>query len=492
MKKYLTKRNLIIAGVLLLLVVILIPILRKPAQNTTSNVSYQQVRQGNIKVTVSGSGQIEAVSRAEVTSNTSGTIKKINVTEGKKVNKGDLLFTLGNDSLNLNLEKAELTLAQAKDSLSQKKKEKNNLTINSSAAGTVISVKAGSGSNVMVGSTIAVVSDGKSNQEIKATGQGEIATVYIKAGDTVYSGQKVASLSADSINSSINTLNLQVKQAQLDLEEKQQSVNDLKVYAPISGTYSGLDVNVGDTVGAGSGQSSSSSSAVTSALSQAAGKSSSSMSSSSSSSSSGSSLGVVSDDSAMKVVIAVDELDIAKVKIGQKAKVTAAAIADKNYEAAVSEIAQEGNYSNGASTFNVTVTINEPTGLKAGMSADVEIDVIQKSNILILPIEAVQGDKNNQFVLVPRSGESETNAQAGGQNARPYSRVKIKTGIHDEQSIEIVSGLTEGQEVMLPTLSSSQNQNRGFGGFGMMGGRPDKNRQGSGSSQGSGGASNSR
>ncbi|TLS49036.1 efflux RND transporter periplasmic adaptor subunit [Paenibacillus antri] len=214
-------------------------------------------------------------------------------------------------------------------------------------------------------------------------------------------------------------------------------------------------------------------------------------------------LGEVVDFARMKMVVGVDELDIAEAALGQEATVLVDALPDAVFAGQVAAIAEEGTANNGVASFDVTVLLTDIEGLKAGMSAEASIVTAKKTDALFLPIDAVQSFRGQYFVSVPSAeGSAEQGrsppaqqGQAEGQTApqrRPdggastgrgqagslgdsaaagQSRVFVEVGIHNEDSIEIVSGLAEGDEVIVPTTASASSAAPGAvpGGFGIGG-----------------------
>jgi HlyD family secretion protein len=224
----------------------------------------------------------------------------------------------------------------------------------------------------------------------------------------------------------------------------------------------------------------------------------------------------------MKVDVQVDELDISKVKVGQSANISFDAISDKAYTGTVQSISQMGTTTNNVTTYDVIVGVNNPDGVKLGMNANVSINVTSKADALTIPIEALIERNNKKYVMVKSGNSSDaTSSNSSGQGSwsrsgnsgngnGSYSRsgnsgnggngsyskggsfggsgngsgngnsristsggklVEVQTGLQNETTVEITSGLTEGQQVMiqLPQVSSSTSQRSG-GGFGGLGG----------------------
>ncbi|OIK15595.1 efflux transporter periplasmic adaptor subunit [Bacillus sp. MUM 116] len=175
----------------------------------------------------------------------------------------------------------------------------------------------------------------------------------------------------------------------------------------------------------------------------------------------------------LQTVVQIDELDIPKVKKDQAVSIKVNAYPDQTYMGKVSAIADEGTSTNGVSTFDVAIHITKPSNLKVGMTTEASILTASKNNALYVPIDAVHAMNNQKFVLV-QNGNSET--------ARAQRKV-VKTGLANEDYVEILQGLNEGEIIKLPQLaqstSSTAGGNRrmmqgsfgsGFGGFGNGGG----------------------
>jgi len=305
---------------------------------------------------------------------------------------------------------------------------------------------------------------------VAAASAGTVAEVHVKDGDPVKKGDVLITferedddaerqieskrISLEKAKLDLESLQLQYKNAmradentdsimlnirakELDIRQLEQEIADLKtqdagpdpITAPIDGKLTGFDVEAGDRIRENA------------------------------------ELGEVVNYSGMKLVISVDELDIAKVEVGQRAEVQADALPDRVFEGTVAQIADEGSSSNGVATFDVTVLLTEADGLKAGMSAEATILTMEKQDVLYVPIEAVQSVGGRYFVLVPgeeenASREDEAPAAGGARNRQAarlqtaMKRVSVEVGEHNEDFIEIVSGLAEGDTVIIPMASS--------------------------------------
>lgn len=180
----------------------------------------------------------------------------------------------------------------------------------------------------------------------------------------------------------------------------------------------------------------------------------------------------LTDYSDLETVVQIDELDIPKVKKNQTATVTVNAFPDQTFAGKVTSVAREGSSENGTSTFDVTIHFNKPQNLKVGMSTEASILTETKKNALYVPVDAVYTSNNEKYVLVASANAGTDNGSSSA--AGNTQKQTVKTGIANEDYVEITDGVTEGETVQLPQLasdSSSSSQQRGaMQGFGGMGG----------------------
>lgn len=191
----------------------------------------------------------------------------------------------------------------------------------------------------------------------------------------------------------------------------------------------------------------------------------------------------ITNYSDLQTVIQVDELDIPKVQVGQNVTLKVNSFPDASYTGKVTDVAKEGTVSNGVSSFNVTIHIDDSKDLKIGMTAEASILTDSKDNVLYVPVEAVHTKGDQKFVLVQSSSSSNDKVN--------MQRKVVRTGIHNEDAVEITEGLQEGEHVQLPMAvqgngaNNNNNKQRGLmmspgggmgGGFG--GGGMNRNRSG--------------
>lgn len=142
----------------------------------------------------------------------------------------------------------------------------------------------------------------------------------------------------------------------------------------------------------------------------------------------------------------IPEVDIARVKIGNKADVTLDAYGnDVIFQATVTSIDPGETVIEGVSTYLTKLHFLKPDSrIKPGMTANIDIISASHENALSLPQRTVQKKNNAEFVLVP-----DTSTKDGSSTKEQV----VTTGLRGfDGYIEILSGLSEGQEVIMPKL----------------------------------------
>lgn len=175
----------------------------------------------------------------------------------------------------------------------------------------------------------------------------------------------------------------------------------------------------------------------------------------------------------LQTTISVDETDINQVKEGQNAEITLSALDDQRFDGKVTDVAKEGTNSNGVSTFEVTLSITNPKNIKVGMSTEASITTNSVSNALYVPVDAVHINGSTKYVEVKNGGT--------------IKQQTIKTGIHNDDYIQVTSGLSEGQEVVLPIVKNSSSSSSSAKEQQMRGGIMGGGMPGGGNSGGMGG-----
>ncbi|MBS4007108.1 MAG: HlyD family efflux transporter periplasmic adaptor subunit [Clostridium sp.] len=255
-------------------------------------------------------------------------------------------------------------------------------------------------------------------------------SIFANNGSYVDKGQILAQISdpdrAEQLQHQIATAELRLRQARLDLKDivRQQTDrnNEAVITAPISGTI------LLPTQAAGVG----------SHVSQ------------------GTILATVVNYESMQVVIPVDELDVARIIPGQSVRITAHALPDTTIKGHVLKIAEEGSDRGGVSVFNATIAIEPTDGLRAGMTVEADILVKNLRDILLVPIESV----------ISQGGRSIVHLLKDDGRTLP---VEIQVGENDNSKIQIISGLEDGQQILIQG-STAENVPMPAPGGGMFGG----------------------
>ncbi|MFH1680430.1 MAG: HlyD family efflux transporter periplasmic adaptor subunit, partial [Candidatus Eisenbacteria bacterium] len=134
----------------------------------------------------------------------------------------------------------------------------------------------------------------------------------------------------------------------------------------------------------------------------------------------------------------VDEIDVGKLDPGLPVRIHVGALPDAEIGGRVVRIAPKAKEEQGATLFDVEVSIDETGGafLRAGYSANADVVIREKKDVLLLPERVVSFEGEKAFVELPPSGSG----------VEPERR-EIEVGLSDGLQVEILSGLAEGDEV---------------------------------------------
>ncbi|MCB5230014.1 MAG: efflux RND transporter periplasmic adaptor subunit [Candidatus Cloacimonas sp.] len=147
----------------------------------------------------------------------------------------------------------------------------------------------------------------------------------------------------------------------------------------------------------------------------------------------------------------INEVDIAKVYIGQRARINADAFPYERFNGEISKIGAMAINRNNVKVFPLEIVIKDTnTPLKPGMTANVTIFGEMKKDILIVPVMAIFSDEQGQDIVF--KVENDTIA----------ARSLVKTGINDFQSVEIIEGVSEGERVSLAEPAAKSQRRSGF------------------------------
>lgn len=314
--------------------------------------------------------------------------------------------------------------------------------------------------------------DASSEKIVTAKTSGTVSKLSV-VGAYLKAGGQIAVLENDDASDTLKGSQLSLEDSQLSYNSTQKQLDNYTITAPIDGSIISKTIKAGDTID----------------------------------SDTTTEMCVIADMSKITFEMSVDELDIASMKVGQKVDITADALPDKKFTGTVDNIGLLGTATDGVTSYPVTIVIENGDGLWPGMNVTGEITVDSAENVLIIPVDAVnrgdtvlvkessykeekteetssdtktKGSKESQSsgsgvkTEGNESGDTNASGKAGtkNQNSAPdgYKYVKVTLGLNNDSYIEIKSGLSEGDVILVPKLtvdasSSSQNkQQSGMGG----------------------------
>ena len=217
--------------------------------------------------------------------------------------------------------------------------------------------------------------------------------------------------------------------AQFAVDAAQSTIDYAKLLAPFAGTITEVDVSTGDLVKSG----------------DAAFR--------------------IDDLSSIYIDLAVSEVDLANLKVGQPATVEFDAIADKQYTGEVTEIGIVGTNSSGVVNYPVTIKVTDnDANIKPGMTASVTITTAQHDGVLLVPKSAVKTSNGGQMVTVLYNGQQITVPVKVVMTSNGTS--EVSSDILQEGDVVITSGTTSSTTT---TSSNSQNNANQGGAAGFMG-----------------------
>ena len=198
---------------------------------------------------------------------------------------------------------------------------------------------------------------------------------------------------------------LTVEQKEADLADAQETLTDYSIRAPFGGIISTVSVSKGDTASINTVMGS-----------------------------------IITHEKI--ATITLNEVDIAKVKVGQKVNITFDALDDLAVEGEVYEVDAIGTVSQGVVSYSVKISFNvDNESVKPGMSISANIISESVSDVLVIPSGAVKTMGGKSFVEVMNSDGK-------------VERKTVEVGITDDTSIEVKSGLTLGEKVVTGTGTS--------------------------------------
>ena len=479
------------------------------------------VERMDVSSSITGSGTLEAADSYSVSTLVEGTILTAAFEEGDQVEEGTVLYTIDSSDASSSLEQAQISLNQSERSYQNTVKSLEDLTVTAPVSGQVYSIDVEVGDEVSAGQQVATVRDSKTmglevtfpaddaasfyvgqsatvtldstfetltgsiskiagndtvltgnvivrsvtidvsnpgglsteqsasaavgtvtstgsgtftykaEEAVTAQVSGTVSAVRVSEGQQVSKNQALVVLTSDDLDDQVQSAQDSLRNAQISYEKQTEQLEDYTVTAPITGTIVDKNYNAGETSEANQV------------------------------------LCSIYDLSYLTMTLSVDELDISDIAVGQTVTITADAVEDRTYTGTVTKVSVAGTSSGSATTYPVTIRIDDTDGLLPGMSVDATIELSAAQNVLAIPSAALN---RGNTVLVTAGSPSAANGtlvEATTEDGEDYYSVEVTTGVIGDSYIEIVSGLQEGDTVVyIPTSGTSENP------FSMMGEMP--------------------
>jgi HlyD family secretion protein len=354
------------------------------------------VERGDLARVVVATGKIQPLSKVEVKSKASGMVKKLYVDYDDKVKEGQTLMELDKVQLQAVVREAQANYQAALAALDSSKAQLERNKVDAEGPDVPFLKLNMDRAEKMYKDGVmskSFVEDAEKNYQLALNKQ--------------MSAQRNLTVSQAEIAKS----EAQVSQAKAALENAEEDLRNSTIVSPINGLVLSRDVSVGDGV-----------SSILILGSQAT------------------LVMTLGDTSEVYVQGKVDEADIGKVYLGQPARIVVESFKDKKFTGKVTRISPFGKEKDNVTTFEVRVSISNPGGeLKANMSANAEIVLEEKKNVLMVPEASLIYDKD-------RSASVEL-PDPKAENGR--KKIPVKIGISNGVKTEIVSGLNEKLQVVL-------------------------------------------
>jgi HlyD family secretion protein len=174
--------------------------------------------------------------------------------------------------------------------------------------------------------------------------------------------------------------------------------------------------------------------------------------------------------------LSVNEVDAAKLQLGQKATLTFDAIPDLTLTGTVAELSPSGTVTQGVVSYNVKIAFDsQDPRVKSGMTVNATVQTAVKTDVLEVPQSAVKTQGGSSYVMVFTPPLATSTASTGGSQgvASPIAptAVPVTTGISDDTNIEITSGLSAGEQIVTRTTTGTATTPAATTGTGAAGGR---------------------
>jgi HlyD family secretion protein len=355
-----------------------------------------KVEKGDLAKSVVATGKVTPITKVEVKSKASGIVKKLYVDAGDKVKKGQLLAQLDKEEIQAQVEQSRAALEAAEASLKGAEADFERAKVDAEGPDVPLLKRA-------------------YERAVGMAREGVVSTSALEDAQKNYelalNKQNVAKAQVVVLRAKTAQAQAQVAQDRANLRQLEEQLSYTDIESPIDGVVLSRDVEIGD--------------AVSSILVLG---------------SSATLIMNLGDTSEVYVKGKVDESDIGKVYLGQPARIKVESFKDKTFNGKVTKISPMGVEKDNVTTFEVRVSISNPGGeLKAEMTANAEIILEEHKNVLQIPEGAILYDNQKKASV-------EVPDPKGKEGKR---KVAVNIGISNGAKTELLSGLKEGDQVVL-------------------------------------------
>jgi HlyD family secretion protein len=344
---------------------------------------------------------------------------------------------------------------------------KTNVNISSDVMGKIIEIPVVEGQNVKKGQLLVAIDKTQSVSEVDqmkallaaAEADREQARINFDRQAALFERKLISQYEYDVAKNTLDRAIQAVNQYRASLEIAKDQLSKFTIRAPIDGTITDLISKVGENVLIGTMNNA------------------------------GTVIMVLSDLSEIVVKADVDETDIASLAIGQDVEISLDAFPDTTFKGKVTEIGNAAKTSaygvqDQVTNFEVTILITDSVpGIKPGMNASVDITTNIRENVLKIPIQAVvmrapedtikgamvkafkpvaEDEKDKPLSSKVKKSSSKDEMEGVFVVEKNVARfVPIKTGISDQQYIEVVNGLSENQEIVTGSFKTLRTLKQG-------------------------------
>ncbi len=386
----------ILGGIVLILLVVGILIAARRGDTKIDPAKLAKVERGNLARSVVATGKIEPITKVEVKSKASGIVKKLYVEYGDHVKAGQLLAELDRDEMLAQVRQAEAQLASAQATLKATRADLRRAEVDAEDP------------EIPMLKRTYERAQGMAQEGVMSRQQVDDAQ---KEYELAVNKQNVARAQVEVDKGKVTQAEADVQRASANLDQLRQQLSYTTIVSPIDGLVLSRDVEVGDAVSSILVMGSAATLVMT-----------------------------IGDTHEVYVKGKVDESDIGKVFLGQPARIRVESFKDKIFTGKVTKISPMGVEKDNVTTFEVRASINNPGGeLKAMMTANAEIILEEHNNVLMVPEASILYDHE-------RRASIEVPDPHGKEGKR---KVPVQVGISNGAKTELLSGLKEGQEVVL-------------------------------------------